>query len=185
MAMAATSRSSSGTREKGPSVSAPSRVIIEAVRPEIDGGRFPIKRTVGEEVVVEADIFAEGHDVVLAVLKFRCKGETVWRESPMTAKVNDVWTGVFPVEVREDYEYTVEAWVDRFASWHKELGKKAEAGHRRRQRTHRRGRARRARGPLAPRAPTPTGSRLGPRCSAASSTRPIGSKPGSTPNFST
>src|SRR5215218_7776992 len=74
---------------------APSRVIIEGVHPEIDHGRFPIKRTVGEEVVVTADIFAEGHDVVVAVLKHRPVGAPQWDESPMTALVNDRWTGRF------------------------------------------------------------------------------------------
>ena len=117
------------SREKGPSLKAPSRVIIEAVSPSIDGGKFPIKRTVGEEVVVEADIFAEGHDVLKAVLKYRPVGSTEWAESPMTAlPYNDHWVGRFPVEMRSELEYTVEGWVDRFASWHYELTKKAEAG---------------------------------------------------------
>ena len=116
-------------REKGPSKTAPSRVIIEAVRPAIDSGKFPIKRTVGEDVVVEADIFAEGHDVLKAVLKHRPVGSTEWVESPMTAlPYNDHWIGTFPVEARGDLEYTVVGWVDRFASWHYELTKKVEAG---------------------------------------------------------
>ena len=116
-------------REKGPSLSAPSRVVIEGVHPAIDGGRFPIKRTVGEEVVVEADIFAEGHDVLKAVLKYRPVGSTEWAESPMTAlPYNDRWTASFVAERQGQLEYTVEGWVDRFASWHYELTKKAEAG---------------------------------------------------------
>src|SRR4051794_34095462 len=72
---------------------APSRVIIEGVNPEIDHGRFPIKRTVGEEVVVSADVFAEGHDAVVAVLRHRKVGVPQWDEAPMTALVNDRWTG--------------------------------------------------------------------------------------------
>ena len=108
---------------------APSRVIIEAVRPAIDGGKCPIKRTVGEEVHVEADVFAEGHDIVMVVLKHRLVGATGWLESPMTAQpYNDRWTGKFPVETRGTLEYTIEGWVDRFASWHYELTKKSEAG---------------------------------------------------------
>jgi starch synthase (maltosyl-transferring) len=118
-----------GPVEKGPSLRAPSRVIIEGIHPAIDGGIFPIKRTVGEDVVVEADIYAEGHDVLKAVLKYRPVGSTAWLESPMTPlPYNDRWTGSFTVEGREDLEYTVEGWVDRFASWHYELTKKAEAG---------------------------------------------------------
>ena len=119
----------SESRDKGPSLTTPSRVVIEAVRPAIDCGKFPIKRTVGEEVEVEADIFAEGHDVLKAVLKHRPVGSTEWLESPMTAQpYNDHWTGRFPVETRGELEYTIEGWVDRFESWHYELTRKAEAG---------------------------------------------------------
>jgi starch synthase (maltosyl-transferring) len=106
----------------------PSRVIIEGVHPEIDHGRFPIKRTVGEEVVVSADVFAEGHDVVVAVLRHRTVGAPQWDESPMTALVNDRWTGRFTVAGQGRYEYTLQGWVDRFASWLRELTKKAQAG---------------------------------------------------------
>ena len=103
--------------------------MIEAILPAIDGGAFPIKRTVGEVVVVEADVYAEGHDVLKAVLRHRPIGTDFWRESPMTAlPFNDRWTGSFPVEDRADLEYTVQGWVDRFATWHHELTKKAEAG---------------------------------------------------------
>ncbi len=117
-----------GAREKGPSETAPSRVIVEGVEPEIDGGRFPIKRIVGEEVVVSADIFAEGHDVLMAVVKYAKAGASGWTEVPMTALPNDRWTARFTVGEMGGYQYLVEGWVDRFASWFKELGKKAEAG---------------------------------------------------------
>src|SRR5829696_1502555 len=99
----------------------PSRVIIEGVHPEIDGGRFPIKRTIGEDVIVAADIFAEGHDVLAAVLKHRGLGDPDFAEVPMLPLVNDRWTGRFTVSALGRFEYTIEAWVDRFASWLKEL----------------------------------------------------------------
>src|SRR5688572_25744723 len=86
------------------------RVIIEHVAPQIDGGRFPIKRTPGEKVVVEADIFGDGHDVLSAVLKFRGPGETAWDEAPMKALVNDRWQGEFTVTEIGTYSYTVEGW---------------------------------------------------------------------------
>jgi len=105
-----------------------SRVIIESVSPEVDGGRFPIKRTVGEEIVVAADIFADGHDVIVAVLRHRRLGANDWTEVPMSLSSNDRWTGRFTVTAQGWHEYTIEAWVDRFASWHKELSKKLEAG---------------------------------------------------------
>ena len=107
---------------------APSRVIIEAVRPAIDEGRFPIKRTIGEEVVVTADIFAEGHDVLSAVIQHRDAGEAQWHEVPMAGLVNDAWTGRFLVATLGWHEYRVLAWVDRFATWHRELTKKSQAG---------------------------------------------------------
>ena len=118
----------SDRQEAGPSLASPSRVIIEGVSPEIDRGRFPIKRVVGEVVEVAADIFAEGHDVIEAVVKHRPAGTVEWAEVPMTFLVDDRWTAAFPVEQIGRHEYTVEAWVDRFASWFKELGKKVAAG---------------------------------------------------------
>jgi starch synthase (maltosyl-transferring) len=106
----------------------PSRVIIEGVAPEIDGGCFPIKRTVGDEVAVSADIVAEGHDVLAAVVRSRGPGAREWSESPMQPLVNDRWTGRFTVAELGRYEYTIEAWVDHFESWLKEVSKKSEAG---------------------------------------------------------
>jgi starch synthase (maltosyl-transferring) len=106
----------------------PSRVIIEHVDPEIDGGRFPIKRTVGEEVVVNVDIHADGHEVLAAVLRHRRVGDREWTETPLTPLVNDAWTGVFRVGTLGRYEYTIHAWIDRFASWRRDLSKKVDAG---------------------------------------------------------
>ncbi len=105
-----------------------SRVIIEGVAPEVDCGRFPIKRTVGEEVVVSADIFADGHDAIVAVLKHKPATAMQWDEVPMTLLSNDRWTGRFTVQKQGWHEYTIEARVDRYLSWHKELIKKHEAG---------------------------------------------------------
>jgi starch synthase (maltosyl-transferring) len=105
----------------------PSRVVIEGVEPEIDGGQFPIKRTVGEEVVVSADIYADGHDALAAVLRYRRAEEAEWIEAAMQPHVNDRWTGRFSVTALGVYEYTLQAWVDRFASWRRDLAKKVEA----------------------------------------------------------
>jgi starch synthase (maltosyl-transferring) len=69
------------------------RVVIEAVAPEIDGGRFPIKRTRGESVQVEADVLVDGHDVISAILLFRRARDEQWSETPMTPLVNDRWRG--------------------------------------------------------------------------------------------
>ncbi|WP_152050406.1 alpha-1,4-glucan--maltose-1-phosphate maltosyltransferase [Tautonia marina] len=106
---------------------APSRLIIEGVTPQIDAGRFPIKRTVGESVVVGADVFAEGHDILRVVLRFRFEGEP-WSERPMTALGNDRWEAHFNVDRLGRYEYSIEAWVDRFSTWRDEISKKSAAG---------------------------------------------------------
>jgi starch synthase (maltosyl-transferring) len=103
------------------------RVIIEAVTPDIEEGRFPAKRVVGERVTVEADIFADGHDSLLAVLLYRREGESRWKEAPMEPLVNDRWRGTFDVGEIGRNEYTIQAWVDRFGSWQRDLFKKVEA----------------------------------------------------------
>ena len=73
------------------------RIVIEAVTPEIDGGRFSIKRAAGESVMVEADIFADGHDVIEAVLKFRHETEPGWSETPLEFLGYDRWRAEFTV----------------------------------------------------------------------------------------
>jgi starch synthase (maltosyl-transferring) len=104
------------------------RVVIEGVKPEIDAGRFPIKRVVGETVAVEADVFTDGHDVVAAVLLHRREGQITWDETPMTPLVNDRWRAEFPVPAVGRYQYTVRGWVDRFLTWRRDLGKRLKAG---------------------------------------------------------
>jgi len=111
------------------------RVIIERVWPEIDGGRFPIKRTIGEQVTVSADVFADGHDALAGVVKYRrvpagCTSsadQPQWFEVPLVLRDNDRWDATFTVTELGEYEYTIEAWVDRFASWLKALVAKADA----------------------------------------------------------
>jgi len=110
-----------------PMVEGKTRVIIEAVQPEIDGGRFPIKRTIGEEVTVEADIFADGHESLTALLRHRGEGEPDWTETPMEFLVNDRWRGTFAVDKIGSYRYTITAWVDRFKSWRQDLLKRISA----------------------------------------------------------
>ncbi len=104
------------------------RVIIERVRPTIDCGRFPVKRVVGEEVVVQADIFTDGHDAVSARLLYRQAREETWQETPMTFIGNDRWGGSFIVENMGLYHYTLEGWVDHFQTWQGDLRKKFQAG---------------------------------------------------------
>jgi starch synthase (maltosyl-transferring) len=104
------------------------RVVVERVTPDIDGGRFPVKRTIGEAVAVEADAFADGHDAITVVLRYRPDHDATWREVAMAPLENDRWAGAFTVHELGRHRYTVCAWVDRFASWRRDLEKKVVAG---------------------------------------------------------
>ncbi|MBW9054589.1 alpha-1,4-glucan--maltose-1-phosphate maltosyltransferase [Rhizobium mesosinicum] len=103
------------------------RIAIEKVAPAVDDGRFPIKRIVGETVVVEADIFADGHDLLSAALLFRPRGQEVWREARMSLFENDRWKGSFVLDRVGRFEFCVEAWKNPFAIFRYELVKKHEA----------------------------------------------------------
>jgi len=105
------------------------RVVIENVKPQIDCGAFPVKRVVGEKVVVEADVFADGHDSVSASLLYKAQNEKDWNEISMTFLENDRWRGEFLVERIGNYYYTLEGWVDYFKTWQKDFKKKFEAGY--------------------------------------------------------
>lgn len=109
-----------------------SRAAIEAMTPEVDAGRFPVKRTVGEVVKVEVDAFTDGHDTLAVVLKYRFAEEfaeeDTWHEVRMRPLVNDRWEAQFPVARLGTYRYTAEAWIDRFATWRRDLRKRIAAG---------------------------------------------------------
>jgi len=104
------------------------RVVIEGVEPEIDSGRFPIKRVAGEKIVVEADIFTDGHDAISALLLYRKENDPEWTEIPLEPLVNDHWRGWFVVTEPGCYRYTVLAWIDQFKSWQRDLIKKFRGG---------------------------------------------------------
>jgi starch synthase (maltosyl-transferring) len=103
------------------------RVIIESVTPAVDGGRFPIKRTVGDEVRVEADIFTDGHDLLSASLLAHREGSQDWTEIPMRPLVNDRWTASFRVGELGRYGFKVQGWVDHFETWRRDLLKRVAA----------------------------------------------------------
>ena len=103
------------------------RIVIERVSPQIDCGRFPIKRIIGETIVVEADVFADGHDLVTCQVLYR-EGEKEWQSSTMTRLDNDRWRGAFSVPKAGRYEYTVEGWIDRFQTWRVGLAKRIAVG---------------------------------------------------------
>jgi starch synthase (maltosyl-transferring) len=103
------------------------RVIIEAVSPAVDGGAFPAKRVVGDSVVVEADIFTDGHDLISAVVLHRHESEEDWSEVRMRPLPNDRWRAEFPVPSLGFHRFVVEAWVDHFLTWHRDLKKRVDA----------------------------------------------------------
>jgi starch synthase (maltosyl-transferring) len=104
------------------------RVVIEKVIPQIDDGRFPVKRVVGEEIVVRADVFADSHDEVIACLLYRKTGEQDWNEVSMTDLGNDTWEGSFSVEEPGFYDYSVGGYINRFKTWRNDLKKSLDAG---------------------------------------------------------
>jgi starch synthase (maltosyl-transferring) len=103
------------------------RVVIEGVRPQIDCGAFPAKRIVGDTVIVEADVFADGHDAVAAEILYRYGQEADWRRSPMQFLGNDHWRGEFLASEVGKYHFTVEGWIDRFETWRNSMLKRIEA----------------------------------------------------------
>lgn len=104
------------------------RVVIENVTPEIECGTYPIKRAVGERVNVEADIFADGHDVVSAVLLYKHPQDNDWHPIPMRYVENDRWHGHFQITQMGTYLYTFEGWIDHFKSWQRDIEKKHAVG---------------------------------------------------------
>jgi starch synthase (maltosyl-transferring) len=104
------------------------RLVIEAIKPCVDGGRFVAKRSVGERLVVEADIFGEGHDRLAAAMRWRAPDDDRWQEVAMQALGNDRWRAEVLLPRTGRYELQVQAWIDVFGAYRDELGKKAAAG---------------------------------------------------------
>jgi starch synthase (maltosyl-transferring) len=111
-----------------PAIDGRCRVVVEDVSPQIDGGRFPIKRVQGDLAIVEADAFTDGHDEIRVRLRHRSPGSTAWAESEMEALGNDRWRGSFTVEELGRHHYSVVAWVDPWATWVRDLRKRVDAG---------------------------------------------------------
>jgi starch synthase (maltosyl-transferring) len=103
-------------------------VIIENVAPVVDAGRYAVKREIGARVEVSADIFKEGHDTLVAFVRYRPEAEAAWREAPMRFVDNDRWAGEIVVDRLGRWLYTIEALADPFQSWLADLAKRVEAG---------------------------------------------------------
>jgi starch synthase (maltosyl-transferring) len=104
------------------------RVVVERIYPDVDCGRFPAKRVIGEALDVRADIFTDGHDEVSARMLYRGPNDTGWHSVPMRHIGNDAWAASFVPESLGFYTYTVEACLDHFKTWQHDFGKKLRAG---------------------------------------------------------
>lgn len=117
-----------GTSELGALPGEERRIVIETVTPQIDCGRFPVKRVAGDVVQVQADIFRDGHDQFAAVVLYRKTGDRAWQEAPMVFVDNDRWGGGFTVAEAGRYEFTIAAWTDLYGSWHRDMEKRLAVG---------------------------------------------------------
>jgi len=106
----------------------PARIRIQRVEPQVDCGRYPVKRTVGDRVEVTARIFRDGHDVLGAAVRAKGPGSPRWVESPLEPLGNDGWRGSFSVDRPGAWQFRVDAWVDRVASYQDEIRRKVAAG---------------------------------------------------------
>jgi starch synthase (maltosyl-transferring) len=114
--------------EAGPETVGTGRsVIIERIQPQLDDGRHPVKRVVGDQLVVTADIFADGHDLLDAALLLRADDESAWQETPMRPVDNDRWAGHVELRRNRWHRYAIEAWRDAWGSWRHGLHRKVEA----------------------------------------------------------
>ena len=99
----------------------PRRILIQRVLPQVDCGRYPVKATKGDRVLVSADVFRDGHEVLGAAVRFKSPGAAKWREEPLEPLGNNRWAGSFEVDQCGRWCYRVEAWVDRVASFQWEV----------------------------------------------------------------
>ena len=104
------------------------RVQIEAVSPSVDCGRYASKAVIGDDVIVGADIFREGHDKLAASVRYRGPDDSKWREEPLAPDVNDRWYGAFRVDAIGPWRFSINAWTDHYATWLDALRKNHAAG---------------------------------------------------------
>ena len=105
----------------------PARILIEDVQPMLDGGRWPVKRTLGSAVVVEATVLRDGHEQIEATVEFEGPdGEVV--ASALHPIGGDRFQAIVTPGVLGLHQFRVVAWVNRWASWRDEVSRKVGAG---------------------------------------------------------
>lgn len=103
-------------------------MVLENVIPAVDGGRYPVKRVLGESVEVEVDLFCDGHEALAGVVLYRGPYEKKWRQEALVFIENDRWRASFRVDAIGLWRYCVHGWVDRWGGFCRDLEKKVEAG---------------------------------------------------------
>ncbi len=103
------------------------RIVIEEVKPQVDGGRYPVKRILGDVVTVTCAAFGDGHDHVAARLLYRPEGDRRWRTTSFKPIDNDLWAASFEVNQLGTWQYTIQAWIDHFDTWKDDLKKRLAA----------------------------------------------------------
>jgi len=103
------------------------RVLLTNIQPQIEGGSYAVKRIVGQELTVTADVLCDGHDVIQASVRYKHQSKRSWSEVRMTALENDQMTATFTVEQQGNYSYRVEGWVDESLNWLHGIEKKIAA----------------------------------------------------------
>jgi starch synthase (maltosyl-transferring) len=107
----------------------PHRLVIEEVEPQIDGGRHPVKRVVGDRLRVGADLFMDGHSLIRARIRYRRPGERRWRHAPLRYHFDpDRWSGSVELDRIGLWAFSVEGWPDAWGSWCADLRKRIDAG---------------------------------------------------------
>ncbi len=118
-----------GKTERATGSEAFDRLVIECVTPEVDAGRFPVKRIVGDLCEIGADIYKDGHELLAGHVRYRLPSDNGWRFTPLTyVSDDDRWYATVALDRIGRWEFTVEAWTDLFGSWRSDLGKKTQAG---------------------------------------------------------
>ncbi|SHH49930.1 alpha-1,4-glucan--maltose-1-phosphate maltosyltransferase [Winogradskyella jejuensis] len=102
------------------------RVVIDYVSPQINDGKFFIKRIVNEVINIDAHVLVDGHDVIAASVLYKHEKERSWKETRMALINNDEWKASFTVEKQGFYSYKVEAWVDYALNWQHGIERKIE-----------------------------------------------------------
>ncbi len=96
------------------------RIVVTNVSPELDGGRYPAKATIGDDLKISCDILTDGHDRLRAVVRHRINGGD-WFEAPLVPVGNDRWTTTVRLLQTGRFEFTIEAWRDPFVTWSEDV----------------------------------------------------------------